>query len=170
MPCNRREFALGAIALGATGAVHLLRGTALAADSHSETGPVPGAIALALDREIRVGASSEPVHLPGGDLRVLTVGTGVFHLANDGHLTAKMKAAVAQYANVEYRIFAAVFDAKGVLLGTASHLESVERIRLARMPTALRQVDLDFGKSRDFRRAAYASVAVSNPDFPLPAN
>jgi hypothetical protein len=33
-----------------------------------------------------------------------------------------------------------------------------------------REVELDFGKSRDFRRAAFASVAISNPDFVHPEN
>jgi len=169
--CNRRVFALRTMAIGATGGVHLMSRGALAADPRaSGAEPVPGAIALTLDRQIPIRASSEPIRLPGGDLRVLSVGTATFHLSDDGHLTAKLNAAVAEYANAEYRIYAAVFDAKGLLLGTASHVESVERIRLGAMPTEFRHVDLDFGKSRDFRRAAYASVAVSNPDFPLPAN
>ena len=169
MRCNRRAFARGAVAVSAAGAAHLITRGAFAADSRP-AGPIPGAIAFELDREIRLVASSEPVRLPGGDFRVLSVGTATFHLGDDGRLTAKLNAAVAQYAPVEYRIYVAVFDAKGVLLGTASHVESVERIRLGRMPTMFRHVDLDFGKSRDFRRAAYASVAVSNPEFPLPAN
>jgi hypothetical protein len=171
MRCNRRVFARGAVAMTAGGAAHLLTRGAFAAEPRpAGPAPVPGAIALELDREIRLGASSEPIRLPGGDFRVLNVGTATFHLADDGHLTARLNAAVAQYASADYRIYAAMFDAKGVLLGTASHVESVERIRLSRMPTVFRHVDLDFGKSRDFRRAAYASVAVSNPDFPLPAN
>lgn len=35
---------------------------------------------------------------------------------------------------------------------------------------APRQVELEFGKSHDFRRATYASIAVSNPDFTRPEN
>ena len=45
-----------------------------------------------------------------------------------------------------------------------------QRVCLGAMPTMLIQVNLDFGKSRDFRRAAWASVAVSNPQFVRPEN
>jgi hypothetical protein len=167
--CNRRAFTLGAIVTSATGAIHAMTRGALAADSRpTATGRVSGAIALTLDREIRIAAASEPIRLPGGEFRVLSVGKGTFHLSDDGQLTAKLNAAVAEYANADFRIYAAVFDAQGALLGTASHVQSVERVRLGAMPTMLIHVDLDFGQSRDFRRAAYASVAVSNPDFPLP--
>ena len=55
-------------------------------------------------------------------------------------------------------------------LGTASHVVPIERIRSGAMPTMLRQVDFDFGQSRDFARAAYVSVAVSNPEFPKMEN
>ena len=168
--CNRRAFSLRAMAIGAAGAAQLMTRGARAADRPSGALPVPGAIALTLDRQIAIRASSQPIRVSGSDLHVLSVGTGTFHLSDDGRLTAKVNAGVAQYANAEFRIYAAVFDAKGVLLGTASHVEAVERVRLGAMPTEFRHVDLDFGKSRDFGRAAYFSVAVSNPDFPLPAN
>jgi hypothetical protein len=76
-------------------------------------GPVPGAVALVLDREIRIGVSSEPIQLAGGELRVLSVGKGTFHLSSNLQLTAKLHAGAAQYAIADFRIYAAVFDAQG---------------------------------------------------------
>lgn len=163
--CNRRKFTLGAMA-----AIHAMTRGALAADAPRAAAPVPGAVEFKLDQEVRIGASSEPIRLAGGEFRVLSVGTAMFRLSKEGQLTAKLHAGVAEYAKADFHIYAAVYDPKGVLLGTASHLESVERVRLRVMPTMMRELELDFGKSRDFRRVAYASVAISNPDFPRPEN
>lgn len=83
-------------------------------------------------------------------------------------LKATLKAAVAQYNRVDYRIFGAVYDAKGKLLGTASAVEKVQYIRLGIMPTVFRDIELDFGASKAFAEAAYVAFAVSDPDVPKP--
>lgn len=83
-------------------------------------------------------------------------------------LLASLTLSVAQYNKVEYRVYAAAFDAKGKLLGTAMHVEPVEYIRLGAMPTLFRDVVLDFGVSEAFAQAKYVAFAVSQPSVPKP--
>jgi RNA polymerase sigma-70 factor (ECF subfamily) len=139
-----------------------------AKDDKAVPPPVPGAVPLEFDRKITLGAKSEPVKLGKVDLYIVTVGTGTFHLTREGRLTATLNAGVTEHANVDYWVYAAVLDAKGKLLGATSHKEAVERVRERVTPTILRQIELDFGTSKDFTKAAYVVVSISNPDVPEP--
>jgi hypothetical protein len=59
-----------------------------------------------------------------------------------------------------------VFDEAGAMLGAATHDEPVRHVRLGRTPMLMKEIELDFGVSRAFRRAA--SVVVSIAGAPLP--
>jgi RNA polymerase sigma factor (sigma-70 family) len=130
--------------------------------------PVPGAVALQFDRKLTIGVTSRSIKVGESELEIVKIGTGTFHLTPEGHLTATLNAGVTQYAKVDYLIYAAVFDARGVLLGTAAHKEAVERVRLGGIPMMMRKIELDFGTSRDFSKAAFVVVSISNPEVPEP--
>jgi hypothetical protein len=143
-------------------------GAALPAGPASARPVVPGAVRLLWEKAIRIGVSSNPIEVNGQPFRLLNIGTATFHLADDGRLTAVLKAGVQQYSEVDYGISVAVFDGTGRLLGAAVHTEHVEYERLGRMPTLLREISFDFGISNDFVRAAYVVVAVTSRNVPLP--
>jgi hypothetical protein len=130
--------------------------------------PVPGAVALKFDQPLELDARSNPIKDGDRDFSLIGIGRGTFHLADDGHLTAKLNAAVFQHARVDYWIYATVFDEKGKVLGTSSHKEEVQYIRLGREPMMFREIDLDFGISKGFARAAYVVVAIGERDMPDP--
>ena len=72
------------------------------------------------------------------------------------------------YCDVEYRLSCAVFDKEGLLLGTASHVESVKYLRLGSMPTLIREMAFDFGASKAYERVAYATFSISEPAVQVP--
>jgi hypothetical protein len=159
---NRRTAILGlASAAGLTAG----RG---AAQQSPPAQPVPGAIALKLGQPVEIGAQSAPVKVGTEDLHIVSVGRGTFQVDKESRLTAKLKAAVTQYAKTEYWIAAAVFDPKGRLLGAAVHKEEVQYIRIGATPTVFREIDLDFGISKGFGQAAFVAVAISDRDVPKP--
>src|SRR5262249_20264831 len=132
--------------------------------------PIPGAVPLVFDRKIEFGVSSQPIKIKGQDFSLVSVGTGVFRLAKDSRLTATLNVGAYQHTRVDYWIYVSMHDAKGKLLGTASYKESLERVRLGRTPLMMRKAELDFGVSRDFERAAFVVVTISNPDVPPDAD
>lgn len=131
---------------------------------------VPNAIPIKFDEKVRISIGSAPVKPGAQELHIVSIGTGLFHLDKDSRLTAVLNAGVAQYTNMEYRIVVAVFDPAGQLLGTAHHDESVSYIRLSVMPRLLREINLDFGISKAFSRAAFAVIAISDRDVPEPGS
>jgi hypothetical protein len=82
-------------------------------------------------------------------------------------LRAIVKAGVAQYNDVEYRVSCAVYDKEGRLLGTATHTEKVQYVRLGYMPTLERELTFDFGASKAFERVAYAAFSINEPEVPI---
>lgn len=129
---------------------------------------LPSAIDLVLDKPLTINAASVPVKHGDDELSIIKIGQGTFHLDESSRLTAKLHAAVAQYADVDYWISVAVFDAGAQLLGTARHKQAVGYIRLGAMPTMLPEIALDFGISNAYRRAAQVAVAISERDVPPP--
>jgi hypothetical protein len=78
-----------------------------------------------------------------------------------------VKAAVAQYNTVDYKVSCAVFDKKGRLLGAESQIEHVEYVRLGYMPTIFRELIFDFGASKSFADAAYVAFSINDPHVPV---
>jgi RNA polymerase sigma factor (sigma-70 family) len=130
--------------------------------------PVPGAVRLKFDEKIDIRVSSKAIKAGGDELKIISIGTGTFHLAKDTRLTATLNAGVLQHTKVDYWIYAAVFDVEGRMLGTASHKEIVEYIRLSATPLMLRKIELDFGISQAFRNAAFVAVTISDPEIAKP--
>jgi hypothetical protein len=130
--------------------------------------PIPGAVPFKFDEEVKIYVRSKPVNADKDDLHIVSVGVGTFKLSNEWQLTATLKAAVVQWAKVDYRISAAVFDADGKFLGSADHTEHVQYIRLAAVPTTLPNIKLDFGVSESYKRAAFVVVSISEPKVPNP--
>jgi hypothetical protein len=157
---NRRQ----AIA-GLAGGVLLAPG---AAHAEQPKPTIPGAIKFDMGKQIKITAQSSPVKVDKTDVHLISIGTGTFHLDNESRLTATLKAAVTQYAQVEYWISTAVFDAAGKMLGTAAHKELVQYIRLGAIPTIFRDIKLDFGISKAFMDATFLVVAISERDVPKP--
>jgi len=122
---------------------------------------VPGAVPLQFDQPITLDVESNAFKVNGSDLHVIGVSRGTFHLAPDGHMTGTLNAGVRQWVNANYWISAAVFDSRGQLLGTATHQEAVQYIRLGASPVESRQISLDFGISDSYRDARYVVVAIS---------
>lgn len=129
---------------------------------------LPNSIPIKLDEKVQISARSAPAKVGEREIHIVSIGTGLFHLDKDARLTAILNAAVAQYTNMEYRIVVAVFDGPGQLLGAAQHDESVSYTRLGVMPTLFREINLDFGISKAFSRAAFAVVGISERDVPEP--
>jgi hypothetical protein len=130
--------------------------------------PIPGAVPLKFDAEIQFEAAAGPVRQGNDPFYVIQVGRGKFHLSDQSRLTAELKASVTQYARVDFWIYAAVFDDRGSLLGTASHREEVLYIRTGGTPTVFREIKLDFGISDAFQRAAYVVVTIGERKVPDP--
>lgn len=158
---NRRR----AIA-GLAGSVAFSAGGVAYAEQPKAT--IPGAVELKMDKEIEIGVRTASIKVDKTDLHLISIGNGTFRLDRESRLTAKLKAAVLQYAKVEYWISAAVFDTAGKLLGTAGHKEVMEHIRLGKMFTILREIALDFGISYAFKDAAFVVVAISDRGIPKP--
>ena len=125
---------------------------------------IPGAIPLKVGARVPLNASSSPVRVNTVDIHLLYLSTAVFKLDAESRMTAVLKAAVTEYADMDYWVSVAVFDAAGLLLGAVSHKETVERVRLGRVPTMQREIKLDFGISNAFSRAALMAVAISERD------
>lgn len=90
------------------------------------------------------------------------------HFESGSFFSVTVKAAVAQYNKVDYRISCTLFDKDGILLGTAVAVEHVEYVRLGVMPTVSRDIKLDFDPKKNYERAAYAVFSISSPDVPKP--
>jgi hypothetical protein len=160
---NRRH-ALAGLAGAASGMVL----AAKSSPAQPPKSPIPRAMNFEMGKALNVAAKSSPFKLNDSEFHIIGVGKATFRLDNDSRLTATLKAGVMQYAKVDYWISTAVFDAAGKLLGTASHKEPVEYIRLGATPTVFREIELDFGVSKAFKNAAFVVIAISEPEVPKP--
>src|SRR5262245_33551323 len=120
---NRRR-ALATLTI-ATGGVML---TATTGRAEQPKPAVPGAVKLDLDKETKIDVRSSAIKVNNSNIHIVSIGTGTFRLDKESRLTATLKAAVNQYAKIDFWISTAVFDAAGKLLGTAGHKESVQYI------------------------------------------
>jgi hypothetical protein len=154
--------------LAAAGSVALAKVAGGAVNEEEAKAAVSGAVSLKLAEKMRIDAQSVPVKVRGADLHIVSIGTATFDLDKDSRLSARLNAAVCQYAKVVYRVSAAVFDASGQLLGAAVHDEAVERYSVGKELTLLKEIALDFGVSKAYRGAKLVAVAISEPEVPTP--
>ncbi len=129
----------------------------------------PGAVLLEFDKPIQINAASVPVKYRDQDLSVVRIGAGVFRLGRDFALTGRLSASVAPCESGNYLICARVFDARGAMLGAASQevpveLEIVSGVTVTDFP----DIQLDFGRSKDFSRAAFLAVSIDRQSSASP--
>ena len=107
---NRRDMIAFA---GSAAGMSVLRQSALADEA---TPKLPSVYEITPNKEITLSAKSTPVVDGVFKLSLIHLGTCNLTLDDQGHLKAKVKAGVAQYAKVEYWISLAVFNSKDEFL------------------------------------------------------
>ncbi len=160
---NRRDL-LTAIAGSAAGVSVL--GKSVLADE--PTPALPDIYRITPNGEANLDAQSTEVVDGDSKFNIIRLGICRLKLDDHGHLTASVKAAVTQYAKVDYWISLAVFDEEGRFLGSAAHKEAIEYIRFGAIPTLLPELSFDFGISKAYKSIACLAVAISDRDVPKP--
>jgi len=136
---------------------------------------VTNIIPLKLGSAIPLSVQSAGVLWRGHTFHLVSLGSTTFNLDTNDCLKAEIQAGVACFDDVDYDISCAVFDAAGQLLGTARAQCNVRREWAGKMCVGPETITLDFGISRDYKRAAGFLVSISNrkvltPDqWPKPA-
>jgi hypothetical protein len=119
-------------------------------------------IPLKLEHSIPLAVQSAGVEWRGGVYRLVELRSIRFELnQRTARLKAEIKAGVRTFDNVDYDVSVAVFDATGKLLGADRAVCSVPRIMHGRSTVLDRTINLDFGVSLDYSRAAAFMVGVS---------
>lgn len=155
---NRRSI-MGSLVAGLVALLTCRKSAMAAATSMA----IPGSIKLVLDERIRIDVSSKPIEMrKDTPLKIITIGTGIFSLDKESRLTSVLSCGVTQYNDVDYWISVAVFDGVGRLLGSASHKETVQFIRIGVMPCMFREIEFDFGISEAYKNATQIIVAISD--------
>ena len=93
----------------------------------------------------QLAVTSPAVHWQGNDLHIARIGRVRLVLNEDNVLTARVNAGLLTFDDVDVTIHAAVFDGDGMLLGTATAVEHVQRVWLGVPALMARDVALDFG-------------------------
>jgi hypothetical protein len=129
-------------------------------DSHPES--MPKGVAINWDKPIEFRLDSHGVEWRGNRYHLVQLGTMEFHLDKEsGALKGEIKGAYHSFDDVDYEISAAVFDRDDALLGVAKTNLHVPRIWLGKIMMTSVKLDLDFGASLDYERAASFKVAIS---------
>ncbi|MFN3650588.1 MAG: hypothetical protein ACK47B_13510 [Armatimonadota bacterium] len=155
MPLRFNRRSLWVLGLGAVPAAAAQSGGA--PEPRKTAQPVP----LKLDGPIRVDVKSHPVLWNGHAYHLLRIWEARFQRSSEGRLTAVLQLSTITFDQVEYDVSAAVLDAAGTLLGTARAPVQVERVWLGKALTTSGKLELDFGISLDYERAAAFSLGIS---------
>ncbi len=83
-------------------------------------------------------------------------------LDDSNHLTAIVNAGLLTFDDVDVTIHLAVFDESGVLLGTASAVEHVDRVWLGVPALMAREVAFDFDVCTCYERIHSISAAAAH--------
>ena len=117
---------------------------------------------LELDKKLPLTLESSPVEWKNYTYHLVRLGSIQFALDKEsGHLKAEIQGSTTSFDNVNYDVSAAVFDAKGALLGTARSECKVERVWLGNVLTSMQKLSLDFGKSLDYAQASQFTASIS---------
>lgn len=146
----------------------LLLTTAPAAPAEGPTPPEDRATPSArptpfeFGQPIPVTVESSGVEWKGHTYHLLRLNAVQFDLDRQtGLLKAEVKAGVTTFDDVSYDISAAVFDSAGHLLGTARTAYKVDRLWLGTLMMTAQAINLDFGTSLDYERAATFMISIS---------
>ena len=112
------------------------------------------------DREVRVDRSSHAVKWREWDYELVRFGLVKFH-REGAHLTARLRGGITTFDDVTYDVSCAVRDAEGRLLGVARVEVEVQRMWLGKTMAMGLELELDFGESLDYERAAGFELAIS---------
>jgi hypothetical protein len=153
-------FAVIALAISAIG------GSAIAQQQSPETTKAPRAVGKTIPLEYRrpipLSVESAGVQWRGQDYHLVSLRSIQFHWdLYNSRLRAEVKADVRTFANAEYDVSAAVFDASGQLLGAARGRCDVPCIIEGKSTIFSKVVNLDFGVSFDYSRAASFMISIS---------
>ena len=123
---------------------------------------------VTLNDEMQLATQSTAVVDGDSKFTLISLGQCSLTVDDQGHLTATVRAAVRQYAKVDYWISLAVFDKELKFLGAATHKEAIQYIRKGAIPTMLPELKFDFGISKTYVSVARLAVAISDRDVPPP--
>lgn len=131
--------------------------------------PTNGPVPFEFGKPVPLNLSSSGVEWKGHTYQLLRLNSARFDLDRQtGLLKAEVKAGVTSFDDVEYDVSAAVFDARGRLLGTARAQCKVERIWLGHVMMMARDISLDFGLSLDYESATSFLIAISKRNVLTP--
>lgn len=125
-------------------------------------------IAFELDKPIDFILRSDAVKWRENTYHLLQLHQADFSLDEANRLTALIHGSSTTFDDVEYTVHAAVFNADGMLLGTASTSCQVQRIWLGRLGMMQDEIELDFGRSKRFADAATVMLTISSMDVLTP--
>ena len=163
MNSHNRRTALLSLVTGIGGVLGLRSAGA------AEAVPIPGAREVFLSgKAVRVDVQSAPVRWHDYDYHLVRIGEISFFRSPLGRLTATVNGSTTTFDNVEYDVYAAVYDEAGNLLGTARALCSVERLWLGKVGTTPMRLALDFGISKAYERARWFTLGISERDVLTP--
>lgn len=160
---NRRDLLT---AIGSSAAGIAVLGQSALADEPTTT--LPDIYRITPNSETKLAAQSTAILVGDSKFNLISLGSCSLTLDDQGHLTALVKAAVTQYAKVDYWISLAVFDDKLGFLGAATHKEAIQYIRRGSIPTMMPELSFDFGISKTYKSVARMAVAISDRDVPKP--
>jgi hypothetical protein len=120
-------------------------------------------IPLKLGRSIPVSVQSAGVAWEGRTWSLVGFRAIRFELDKQtNHLKADVRGGVTHFDNVDYDVSVAVFDAAGKLLGVARTACEVRRYWVGGVISGPETLELDFGVSLDYTRAAAFMISISN--------
>ena len=155
---------LAAAAMVAVGVVSLLprRLPAQPSSSVPSAGAVTNLIPFQLRSAIPLSVRSAGVEWKGNTYHLVGLSSIKFELDKNDRLTAEIQGGATTFDKVDYDISGAVFDAEGQMLGAARVQCKVERLWLGNLLTMAQTINLDFGVSLEYARAAFFAVSISN--------
>jgi hypothetical protein len=161
---QRRKTLVAAL----TGLLAIMAGLSVAApeatrkDAEKQAVSPGPAIRLKFGSPIPLSVRSAGVEWRGNTYHLLGLGSIRFNLdKRTSRLKAEIAAGVTGFDDVDYDVSAAVFDATGALLGAARSRCSVHRMWAGMVASGPQTIDLDFGVSLDYTRAATFMVSIS---------
>jgi len=154
---KRRTFAKLAVALGGVSVVS--RGRAATKGKASVGALISG---LKFGEPIGIDLRSSGVMWRESEIHFLRFNKVRFDLDEDSStLTARLHGAVISFDQVDYEVSGAVFDGRGVLLGSGWSRCQVERRWLGRSALVKRELAVQFGSSPDFPKARMFQFSIS---------
>ena len=134
----------------------------------TRSSPTPQLIPLSIGKTLPLDMKSHGVVWQGYANHLVQLSSTTFKLDEKAVLTAMITGKTLCFDNANYKVYGAVFDASGCLLGTATTVIKVNRIWRVAIATETREYTLDFGQSQSYSRATFFAVAISEEQVLTP--